>query len=258
MVNYPIPLSQPENPIRFLEELSLNAWPAPQTIYDDGWVVRFGEGYTRRANSVNPLYPTYSNLDGHIRRCEHWYRARKQDVVFKMTPLVLPKDLDKVLTRQGYKEEAVSSVQTVDLSQIPAPDSSQKVVLTHELSDEWLDLFCQLRGIDKKYTGIMRQIKSRIAPARTFAILYADQKPAAMGLAVAERGYVGLFDITTHEDMRNRGLGEQLTLSLLQWGKANGATHSYLQVMNANPPALRLYEKLGYREVYQYWYRVKS
>jgi ribosomal protein S18 acetylase RimI-like enzyme len=25
-----------------------------------------------------------------------------------------------------------------------------------------------------------------------------------------------------------------------------------------NPPALHLYEKLGFREVYQYWYRVKA
>src|SRR5689334_16601301 len=142
-------IPEPENPIRFLEELSLNAWPAPQTVYDDGWVLRFGEGYTRRANSVNPLYTPHSDLDEHIRRCEHWYRARKQDVVFKMTPLALPKELDKVLTRQGYKEEAVTSVQTMDLSQIKAADETQNVVLTHELSDEWLDLFCGLRDINK-------------------------------------------------------------------------------------------------------------
>ena len=251
-------IPQPENPIRFLEELSLNAWPAPQTVYDDGWVLRFGEGYTRRANSVNPLYTPFSRLDDHIRRCERWYRARNQDVVFKMTPLALPKELDKVLMRYGYKEEAITSVQTVDLSQIAAPDGKQNIVLTRELSDEWLDLFCGLRGIEARYMGIMRRIISRITPASAFGVLYVDETPAAVGLAVAERGYVGLFDITTHPEMRNRGLGEQLILHLLQWGKTNGATHSYLQVKTNNPPALRLYEKLGYAELYQYWYRVKS
>src|SRR5258706_15371811 len=143
MVNYPIPLSEPENPIRFLEELSLNAWPAPQTVYDDGWVLRFAEGYTRRANSVNPLYTPHSDLEEHIRRCENWYRAHKQDAVFKMTPLSLPKELDKVLTRHGYKEEAVSSVQTVDLNHIAAPDPAYAVNVTHELRDDWLDLFCR-------------------------------------------------------------------------------------------------------------------
>jgi ribosomal protein S18 acetylase RimI-like enzyme len=257
MVNYPIPLSEPENPIRFLEELSLNAWPSPQTVYDDGWVLRFGEGYTRRANSVNPLYMPHSDLDAHIQRCEQWYRARKQDVVFKMTPLALPKELDKVLSLRGYREEAVTSVQIADLGQINAPED-KNITLTHTVSDAWLDLFCRLRGLDRQSMSIMRQIISRITPAAAFATLHVDGGAAAMGLAVAERGYVGLFDITTHPDVRNRGLGQQLILHLLHWGKTQGATHGYLQVMTDNPPALRLYEKLGYSEVYQYWYRVKS
>ncbi len=258
MKHTPLHPPEAENPIRFLEELTLNAWPAPQTVYDDGWVLRFAEGYTRRANSVNPLYTPFSDLAEHIRRCEGWYRARKQDVVFKMTPLALPKQLDKVLALHGYREEAVTSVQTVELSHIAPPDQNQNIILTYELHDAWLELFCQMRGGDTRHLGMMRKIISRIAPACAFAVLYVGETSAAMGLAVAERGYVGLFDIITHPELRNRGLGEQLILRLLNWGKASGATHSYLQVMTNNAPALRLYEKLGYQEVYQYWYRVRS
>lgn len=35
-----------------LERLATRAWPAPTCIPVDGWLVRFGEGVTRRANSV--------------------------------------------------------------------------------------------------------------------------------------------------------------------------------------------------------------
>ena len=38
-----------------IEELSMNALPAMQTQIYDGWVIRFADGYTKRANSINPI-----------------------------------------------------------------------------------------------------------------------------------------------------------------------------------------------------------
>ena len=48
-------VTEPAEEIRFYEELSLNSHPAIQTNYYDGWLLRFGNGYTARANSVNML-----------------------------------------------------------------------------------------------------------------------------------------------------------------------------------------------------------
>ena len=67
----------------------------------------------------------------------------------------------------------------------------------------------------------------------------------------------GFFDIVTDVSSRNQGLGKRLMNSLLTWGKQNHAHHAYLQVMLNNPPALHLYSQLGFKEIYQYWYRVK-
>ncbi len=61
--------------IRFIEELSLSALPALETIYLDGWVLRFADNYTRRANSINPLYPGTRTLDENLREAEALYRA---------------------------------------------------------------------------------------------------------------------------------------------------------------------------------------
>jgi ribosomal protein S18 acetylase RimI-like enzyme len=46
--------------------------------------------------------------------------------------------------------------------------------------------------------------------------------------------------------------------ALLSWGQEGGAESAYLQVMRDNGPAIRLYEKLGFEEIYPYWYRVKG
>ena len=41
---------------------------------------------------------------------------------------------------------------------------------------------------------------------------------------------------------------------LLEWGAEQGATTAYLQVLGDNDPALRLYERLGFREHHRYRY----
>ena len=41
---------------------------------------------------------------------------------------------------------------------------------------------------------------------------------------------------------------------LADWGKAKGAGHVYLQVMDDNLPALALYDQLGFEHLYQYYY----
>src|ERR1051325_879327 len=102
--------------VRNLEEVTLNAWPALQTVYYDGWVLSFAEGYTRRANSVHPLYPAALPVADKLAVCEAAYSARGQATIFKLSPLDL--ELDTLLDRRGYASEATSSVQVADLSRL--------------------------------------------------------------------------------------------------------------------------------------------
>ena len=62
--------------ILYIEERSLNAHPAIETQFYDGWVLRFAGGYTKRANSVNPLYVGALPLDEKIAFCEGYTHGR--------------------------------------------------------------------------------------------------------------------------------------------------------------------------------------
>ncbi|WP_230202593.1 GNAT family N-acetyltransferase [Paenibacillus ihumii] len=99
---------------------------------------------------------------------------------------------------------------------------------------------------------------NNIRTTKGFISLYYEEQVIACGLGVIEREYIGLYDIVTDPDYRNRGFGEQMILNLLKWGKENGAKYSYLAVVLNNEPALRLYSRIGYSEIYKYWYRVKD
>ena len=106
--------------IHSIEEISLTTWPALQTAFYDGWVLRFGEGFTRRANSVNALYPSTLDPVEKISHCAALYRARGMRPVFKMNAAVQPPDLDAILEQQGYQREGETCVQTLDLRAFPA------------------------------------------------------------------------------------------------------------------------------------------
>jgi GNAT superfamily N-acetyltransferase len=248
--------SRPISLVRSLEELSLNAWPALQTILYDGWLLRFSRGYTRRANSVNPIYDSTLPVEEKIGYCERIYGDLRASVVFKITPAATPNELDDALAKRGYDREATTSVQVVDLSQL-ATASDPEIVLSPRCEPVWIADYCRLNAIPERHVATMTAMLRAIAPATAYASFRHAGETLAVGLAVAERGSVGLFDIVTAPAARNRGIGGRVVSRLLQWGITQGATRGYLQVVDTNLPAINLYAKLSFQEAYTYWYRVK-
>ena len=59
--------------------------------------------------------------------------------------------------------------------------------------------------------------------------------------------------------VRSAGAGEIVALSsrTLEKAKEKGAIAGYLQVVDSNEAAKKLYKGLGFEDVYSYWYRVK-
>jgi N-acetylglutamate synthase len=240
--------------IRALEALSLRAWPALETRYYGGWLLRFANGYTRRANSINPVYAHSSNIQEKIVLCEAIYAHKGITPCFKITGAVFPENLDAVLAAYQYVRDAPTSVQTMPLTDFDSPSHPQTYIYPH-LTEDWLQDFTRLNNVPRQKVHTMRQMLQRIIPARCFMSLRKDGQPVAMGLGVLDGDYIGLYDIVTHPDHRGSGYGTTLVQSLLHWGKVNGAREAYLQVMVDNLPARRLYDRLGFAEVYRYWYR---
>jgi len=240
-----------------IEELSLNAWPALQTLHYDGWALRFANRYTRRSNSVNVLHSSTLPLEEKIDYCDSVYAKRGQDVVFKMTPFTQPLHLDSLLEERGYSREAESSVQILHLK-AQREEQAEGISIVNQPTEDWIEAFCRLNGTVGEHRATMVNLLRNIVPATAFAALKRDGEYCAVGLGVMERGHLGLFDIATVEHLRNQGLGAHLVGGLLDWGRTLGASTAYLQVMKNNAPALRLYEKLGFSEIYPYWYRVKK
>lgn len=246
--------------MRRLEELSMNAWPALRVHFYDGWIMRYSNGYTKRANSIYPLYNSSEDLEGKITYCEEWYQKKDLPTIFKLTSTSFPTELDRILENRGYeKHPEVVSVQTVDLTKVMPEVSQSKATMDVKFSVEWIDGFANASKVEevvKKET--MSKMLHLIEGKKIVVSIKNEKETIAYGFGVLEEDYLGIFDIVVEENHRGMGHGTELIKGILTEGARLGAQTAYLQVVKTNKAARYLYEKLGFKEHYVYWYRVKE
>lgn len=240
-----------------IEELSLLALPAFETEVYDGWVLRFAGGYTKRANSVNPLYPSAIDPAEKIAYCEKAYKDRGLPAVFKLTAQSTPAGLDRELEKRGYDRLDETSVRVLSLRD--KWDAPSDIDIANRLTGEWLHGFARCSGIgDTDTVEKLNRILNHIAGETLFASVPSAEGIIACGLGVMGAGYLGCFDIVVDKAHRKMGHGRRIMEGLLAEGARQGAETAYLQVVVGNAPAEKLYESLGFREAYRYWYRMKK
>jgi GNAT superfamily N-acetyltransferase len=240
-----------------LEAASLCAWPALRNIILDGWVVRFAQGYTRRANSVTALFHSRLDVRRKIAVCEGLYHAQGLPPIFRLTPFSAPAGMDELLAQRGYAMLAASLVLHCDLSAWQPTGRADALCVLLPLA-VWLEQFAHLQNSDSAPTGhhlhaaLLQRVRS---PCLPMVALDADGQVVACALGVLTGDCCGLFDLFCAPTHRRQGHATRLLLALLQAARQHGAHHAYLQVMQHNSEARRLYARLGFRRAYAYWYR---
>ena len=174
-----------------------------------------------------------------------------------MTSFAAPAGLDELLDERGYHRFDHSLVLSKDLKSDSDSFSPNPHLESREV-EHWLDEYVRLSRSPMSRRDAHLAILERIPGNALFGVLIPDgsENPVAAGLAVTEGDYIGLFDIVTDPDHRNRGHGAALVNALLASAVATGAKTAYLQVVSENSAAIALYRKLGFSEAYHYWYRI--
>ncbi len=241
-----------------IEQVALRAWPALADSDFDGWRLRFADGYTRRANSITPLAPSRLDLEDKIATCERLYAERGLPTIFRMTPFA-PSDLDALLARRGYRLGDQVEVRSRPLASAIAPPLQRATGILREHSiDRWLQIFETLSGAPAGNRSAHRAVLNTVPGTRRLLALQVHDVPVACGMSVLWDGLLGLFDLATVPEQRNRGYGSELLRRTLNWGHRVGAEAAYLQVLSRNLAARRIYDRAGFEIVYHYHYRERS
>jgi N-acetylglutamate synthase len=212
--------------IRNLEHAAALAWPGVEQQWVGGWLLRFGQGSTRRANSAVPLDVSVGTDMGPI---IDWYAARGApprlslpDRLFRMPP--------------GVPVDTENLVMTSDLHAV-RPDRA--VTIAELPDDEWLRLYQRDVPVD-----VLTAVVDGEVAFGTIACAAVGR--AAVTAAPDGIRWVGLSAVHVAVEARRSGLGRALCSSLLAWGGGRGATRAYVQVLADNAAGTRMYESMGF------------
>src|SRR5215469_4832690 len=234
-----------------VEEACLNAWPALREVLLDGWLLRFSEGLTRRANSANPLR-SISPVDRPV--FEALYRRFGLPTIFRVLTLI-DASIDDRLAEAGYTREGESCVLYAPIEDVGTARDPE-VQLLDQPTSEWFAAVAALQAHSTGQAATYRRIVNQLAVPAAFAALSNDTGTVALAYGALHSGLLCYESVITDSNSRRRGYSRRIITALGAWAKDQGATGACLEVEAHNLPARVLYDAVGLRRLlYSYHYR---
>lgn len=254
--------------IEAIEQAGLASWPALEEQRIAGWLLRASDGYTRRTNSANTAGAHTGQLADDLPLIERFFTQRGLPPTFRLLSTTDDLAIDRMLAQRGYRLcEDPCSVMARTLNgdgdtgdAPPPPGPSHRFALLPDATT-WLREFIRIKDDDGPHQKIHLAMLRALTQPAAFAVVQAGDGGAlalGCGLGVVSGGHLGLFDVATDRAHRRQGLGTALCGGLLAWARMQGAHTAYLQVVADNHQAVELYRRLGFEELYRYWYRTRG
>lgn len=240
--------------VRRFEAAGFRAWPAGSVHYDGAWSVRLTAGHpAKRLNSVNPLDPGDAlDIEARLQRAAQRFEAAGRPLTMRLSPLAA-KAISDHLDRSGWSRFDESAVMRLPLTEVSVQEGLDQIPLK-DIERFAADVIA-VRDRDAAERSGLAEVIGSIEPEAGLFVLEEGMRPVATTVCVHDGDLAGLFEVATAAGERGKGHGRRIVLSALKWARLRGARVAWLQVELANTPAVKLYESIGFRELYRYHYR---
>lgn len=230
-----------------IEAHAVQAWP-PQVVEvrEDGWVLRAtpGLGRGRSNHALTPLR-AIDGVDEAL--AQVWEFAARQGIQpgIQVSPLHLHDGFVRELVGRGWQTGPIVLVMVRGGEPVDLRFRGLEIVVDDHASADWLAAWrlCEPDRDDVEvHAGtVFESMRGRAKFAR-----FEDQ---AVGISILYDGLAFLCCVAVAPDARGAGLGTAFVGELVG---SSDAEITYLQTWESNLAARALYERLGFRDAYQY------
>ncbi|MFT4274758.1 MAG: GNAT family N-acetyltransferase [Rhodopseudomonas sp.] len=240
-----------------VEQACHNAWPSLRCALIGDWLLRFGDGVSRRINSANPLHPAITTIVPQLDAFDRLYRAQALPLIVRVPSLLAgAMQVDRELDQRGFGCEGEACTLYCSLMREGFADATPDVTVAPRADAEWLAAIARLQAQSPSHASVYARVVDAIALPTGFFALRQDGRIVATAYGVLHGGLVVIESVVVDEALRGHGLGKRLMAALLAWASRQGATGACLQVVTDNTAGRALYAGLGFdRELYRYHFR---
>jgi len=209
--------------------------------------------------------------DATIKETIAYFKAKNLPFSWPIGPLSTPKNIKDLLTQNGLANLGGSPGMALNLISISR--NSQELVPNVKISkiesgndgsklQSWCDIWSTNFGLPKFVADFFREffikgLESQQTQLYLF-IAYLNGDPVATSMVLYGAGVAGIYNITTSEDARKKGVGKAITLASLYEAKDRGYE---IAVLGSSEMGFNLYTKLGFKEyctMYQFMWTPDS
>jgi N-acetylglutamate synthase len=234
-----------------IEQAGVMAWPALETELIDGWLWRFANGGSQRANSVSALAFHGADVEKAIADAEQRYRARGARPMFQISDVCTPCDLDQRLAARGYTSTdrcttliCAAPQGDADIGGGSGGGSGSGFEIFGRATDEWTACYASVITPDRRRTA--PDILARVPRGSAFCAVRRQGRIVATALGVTHGGVTIAECVASLAEVRGQGAASTVMQGLAAWAGSQGAHTVALQAVERNAPAQALYRSLGY------------
>lgn len=187
--------------------------------------------------------------------------ARQSAFLWWLAPHHAPLDLADRLEGRGFMEADNTAAMAIELDRLPDAE---------ELPGVRMELITDAPGINVYVDLLMREMEQSHLPVAPDArevrrrhllgklgndpdsrrfVGWLDGRPVATSRLSMAGGAAGLYTVLTMPEARGRGIGRQMTLRAMLAGRDSGMR---IGVLQATEMGKRIYDKLGFEELFRY------